>query len=60
MENSTLQKTLVMDAQPETVKQSCDRSLQRLGVDYIDLYYLHRVDPQVHIEDTALSPTSNF
>ena len=45
--------TLVMDAKPETVKQSCDRSLQRLGVDYIDLYYLHRVDPQVPIEDTV-------
>jgi aryl-alcohol dehydrogenase-like predicted oxidoreductase len=44
---------LVMDANPETVKQSCDRSLQRLGVDYIDLYYLHRVDPQVPIEDTV-------
>jgi aryl-alcohol dehydrogenase-like predicted oxidoreductase len=44
---------LVIDAHPETVKQSCDRSLQRLGVDYIDLYYLHRVDPQVPIEDTV-------
>lgn len=44
---------VVMDAHPETVKQSCDRSLQRLGVDYIDLYYLHRVDPQVPIEDTV-------
>jgi aryl-alcohol dehydrogenase-like predicted oxidoreductase len=44
---------LVMDASPETVKQSCDRSLQKLGVDYIDLYYLHRVDPQVPIEDTV-------
>ncbi len=44
---------LVMDAKPETVKQSCDRSLQKLGVDYIDLYYLHRVDPQVAIEDTV-------
>jgi aryl-alcohol dehydrogenase-like predicted oxidoreductase len=44
--------SLVMDASPETVQQSCDRSLQKLGVDYIDLYYLHRVDPQVPIEDT--------
>jgi aryl-alcohol dehydrogenase-like predicted oxidoreductase len=44
---------LVMDANPKIVKQSCDRSLQRLGVDYIDLYYLHRVDPQVPIEDTV-------
>ncbi|MGL6339074.1 MAG: aldo/keto reductase [Waterburya sp.] len=45
--------SLVMDASPETVQQSCDRSLQRLGVDYIDLYYLHRVDPQIPIEDTV-------
>jgi aryl-alcohol dehydrogenase-like predicted oxidoreductase len=44
---------LIMDASPEIVKQSCDRSLQKLGVDYIDLYYLHRVDPQVPIEDTV-------
>ena len=45
--------SLVIDASPETVQQSCDRSLQKLGVDYIDLYYLHRVDPQVPIEDTV-------
>lgn len=34
------------------VQQACDASLQRLGVDYIDLYYLHRVDPNVPIEET--------
>ncbi|WP_328606384.1 aldo/keto reductase [Amycolatopsis sp. NBC_00345] len=34
------------------VKQSCDESLQRLGVDHIDLYYQHRVDPDVPIEET--------
>ncbi len=33
--------------------QACDASLQRLGVDVIDLYYLHRVDPNVPIEDTV-------
>lgn len=35
------------------VKQSCDASLQRLGVDVIDLYYQHRVDPSVPIEETV-------
>ena len=35
------------------VKQCCDASLQRLGVDYIDLYYQHRVDPNVAIEETV-------
>jgi aryl-alcohol dehydrogenase-like predicted oxidoreductase len=38
---------------PEYVKQSCDDSLQRLGVDTIDLYYLHRVDPETPIEETV-------
>jgi aryl-alcohol dehydrogenase-like predicted oxidoreductase len=37
---------------PAYVKQACDASLKRLGVDYIDLYYQHRVDPEVPIEDT--------
>ncbi|MFB8006851.1 aldo/keto reductase [Nocardia sp. NPDC056000] len=34
------------------VQQSCDASLKRLGVDYIDLYYQHRVDPNVPVEET--------
>jgi aryl-alcohol dehydrogenase-like predicted oxidoreductase len=38
---------------PEYVRQACDASLQRLGVDHIDLYYQHRVDPTVPIEDTV-------
>lgn len=38
---------------PEYVKQACDASLRRLGVDRIDLYYQHRVDPNVPIEDTV-------
>ena len=38
---------------PEYVAQACDASLARLGVDHIDLYYQHRVDPQVPIEDTV-------
>jgi aryl-alcohol dehydrogenase-like predicted oxidoreductase len=41
------------DGRPEYVKQACDASLQRLGVDTIDLYYQHRVDPQTPIEDTV-------
>ena len=38
---------------PDYVRQCCDASLQRLGVDVIDLYYQHRVDPSVPIEDTV-------
>ena len=38
---------------PDYVRQSCDASLGRLGVDHIDLYYQHRVDPKVPIEDTV-------
>jgi len=38
---------------PAYVRQSCDDSLRRLGTDYIDLYYLHRADPQTPIEDTV-------
>lgn len=44
---------LVVNGTPETVKKSCDGSLQRLGVDYIDIYYQHRVDPNVPIEETV-------
>jgi len=38
---------------PEYVKRSCEGSLQRLGVDVIDLYYLHRLDPATPIEETV-------
>src|SRR6185437_16056151 len=41
-----------VDGTPENARRSCDLSLQRLGVDGIDIYYLHRVDPQVPIEET--------
>lgn len=41
-----------ISGKPEYVKQACDASLQRLGVDHIDLYYQHRVDPNTPIEDT--------
>jgi aryl-alcohol dehydrogenase-like predicted oxidoreductase len=38
---------------PEYVRKACDASLKRLGVDYIDLYYQHRVDPATPIEETV-------
>jgi aryl-alcohol dehydrogenase-like predicted oxidoreductase len=41
------------DGRPEYVLSACDASLQRLGVEVIDLYYQHRVDPTVPIEDTV-------
>jgi len=42
-----------VDGRPEWVPQACDASLKRLGVDVIDLYYQHRVDPKVPIEETV-------
>jgi len=42
-----------IDARPEVVEPACDASLKRLGIDAIDLYYLHRVDPEVPIEETV-------
>jgi aryl-alcohol dehydrogenase-like predicted oxidoreductase len=42
-----------IDGSPAYVHSACDGSLQRLGVDYIDLYYQHRVDPNTPIEDTV-------
>jgi aryl-alcohol dehydrogenase-like predicted oxidoreductase len=44
---------LGVNGRPEYVKQACDASLARLGIDTIDLYYQHRVDPQTPIEDTV-------
>jgi len=41
------------DGRPEFVVSSCEASLKRLGVDVIDLYYAHRIDPTVPIEDTV-------
>ncbi|MUL49406.1 aldo/keto reductase [Mycobacterium sp. CBMA293] len=43
----------VVDGRPEYVVEACNASLERLGIDHIDLYYQHRVDPQVPIEDTV-------
>ena len=42
-----------LNGRPEYVKQACDASLSRLNTDYIDLYYLHRIDPQVPLTDTV-------
>jgi len=42
-----------ISGRPEYVKAACDASLKRLGTDHIDLYYQHRVDPQVPIEETV-------
>jgi len=44
---------LGVNGKPEYVKSACEASLKRLGVDHIDLYYQHRVDPKVPIEDTV-------
>ena len=41
------------DSRPEYVRKACDESLGRLGVDHIDLYYQHRVDEKVPIEETV-------
>jgi aryl-alcohol dehydrogenase-like predicted oxidoreductase len=45
-------KFLGVNGKPEYVRKACEDSLQRLGVDHIDLYYQHRVDPDTPIEDT--------
>jgi aryl-alcohol dehydrogenase-like predicted oxidoreductase len=42
-----------VSGKPEYVRECCDASLQRLGVDHIDLYYQHRVDPETPIEETV-------
>lgn len=42
-----------VNGSPDYVRASCEGSLKRLGVDHIDLYYLHRVDPKVPIEETV-------
>src|SRR3954449_8876957 len=44
---------LGVNGRPEYVRQACEISLKRLGVEVIDLYYQHRVDPETPIEDTV-------
>ena len=42
-----------MDSRPEIIQKSVEESLKRLGTDYIDLYYQHRIDPKVEPETVA-------
>jgi aryl-alcohol dehydrogenase-like predicted oxidoreductase len=42
-----------VDGRPDYIKQACDASLRRLGLDHVDLYQLHRVDPRTPIEDSV-------
>jgi aryl-alcohol dehydrogenase-like predicted oxidoreductase len=42
-----------VDGSPDYVKRACEASLQRLGIDHVDLYYQHRVDPKTPIEETV-------
>ncbi|MFV2032325.1 MAG: aldo/keto reductase [Gammaproteobacteria bacterium] len=43
----------IIDGRPQTLKKTCENSLRRLQTDVIDLYYLHRLDPQVPIEESV-------
>ena len=53
-ENSiVVNKNLVPDSRPEVLKKSVEDSLQRLQMNHLDLYYIHRVDPTIPIEETA-------
>lgn len=45
---------LILDSSPETIRKSVDESLERLQTDYIDLYFQHRIDPNVSPEEVAL------
>lgn len=49
----TIDGKQVVDGKPEEIRKSIEGSLKRLKTDYVDLYYLHRVDPTVPIEDVA-------
>ena len=46
-------RELTVDCRPETIRKSLEGSLKRLGTDYVDLYYQHRIDPQVEPEVVA-------
>ena len=46
-------KSLILDSRPETIRKSVEGSLKKLGTDYIDLYYQHRIDPNVKPEEVA-------
>lgn len=53
LESSAVNKPLVPDSRPEIIRASVEASLNRLNTDYIDLYYQHRIDPDVPIEEVA-------
>lgn len=53
MTSTSVNKPLIPDSRPETIRKSVENSLMRLGTDYIDLYYQHRTDPNVPIEEVA-------
>lgn len=53
MSSPEVNKPLIPDSRPETIRASVDASLKRLGTDHIDLYYQHRTDPNVPIEEVA-------
>ncbi len=46
-------RSLKLDSRPETIRKSIDESLKKLGTDYVDLYYQHRIDPTVAPEEVA-------
>ncbi|MDO4174674.1 MAG: aldo/keto reductase [Eubacteriales bacterium] len=53
MSSTEVNKPLLPDSRPEVIRASVEGSLKRLGTDYIDLYYQHRVDPSIPIEEVA-------
>lgn len=53
MGSSEVNKPLIPDSRPEVIRASAEASLKRLGTDHIDLYYQHRADPDVPVEEVA-------
>lgn len=53
MESKQVNKPLLPDSRPEVIRVSVENSLKRLGTDHIDLYYQHRIDPFVPVEEVA-------
>lgn len=51
--SSAERRSDAVDGSPENVRRACDQSLERLSIEQIDLYYLHRVDPRIPIEETV-------
>ena len=55
----SVNKPLIVDSCPETIRKSVEGSLKRLQTDHIDLYYQHRVDPKIPIEEVAVTAIQN-